>query len=125
MSRAGSGNLGIGHRWIFGLNADDIGYDETRAPEPQPGFQGEGRAGGHQGRETLADLAQQFDVHPNQITQWRSQLLEGAGLRLSHGRRRLVQPQGSGLATLDHDGRLLLNRGRRGGDGPLRHAGYL
>jgi len=30
------------------------------------------------GEKTLADLAQQFDVHPNQITQWRSQLLEGA-----------------------------------------------
>ena len=29
-------------------------------------------------KKTLADLAQQFDVHPNQITQWRSQLLEGA-----------------------------------------------
>lgn len=28
--------------------------------------------------KTLADLAQQFDVHPNQITQWRSQLLDGA-----------------------------------------------
>jgi transposase len=54
------------------------GYDETRSPEPQPGFQGESRIGGQQGRETLADLAQQFDVHPNQITQWRSQLLEGA-----------------------------------------------
>jgi transposase len=30
------------------------------------------------GEKTLAHLAQQFDVHPNQITQWRSQLVEGA-----------------------------------------------
>ena len=27
---------------------------------------------------TLAELAQQFDIHPNQITQWRAQLMEGA-----------------------------------------------
>ncbi|MGX1101259.1 transposase [Amorphus sp. MBR-141] len=30
------------------------------------------------GEKTLSELAQQFDVHPNQITQWRLQLLEGA-----------------------------------------------
>ena len=28
--------------------------------------------------KTLAELVQQHDVHPNQITQWKAQLLEGA-----------------------------------------------
>lgn len=28
--------------------------------------------------KTLLELAQQFDVHADQITQWKSQLLEGA-----------------------------------------------
>src|ERR1019366_347276 len=30
------------------------------------------------GEKTLSELAQLFDVHANQITQWKSQLLEGA-----------------------------------------------
>ena len=29
-------------------------------------------------KKTLIELAQDFDVHPNQIKQWRDQLLEGA-----------------------------------------------
>ena len=28
---------------------------------------------------TIAQLAEQFDVHPNQITSWKEQLLAGAG----------------------------------------------
>lgn len=30
------------------------------------------------GEKTLMELAQEFGVHPNQIKQWRDQLLQGA-----------------------------------------------
>ena len=30
------------------------------------------------GDKTLAELAQQFDLHPNQITDWKTRLQEGA-----------------------------------------------
>ena len=43
-----------------------------------PAFKAKVTLAAVKGEKTLAELAQQFDVHPNQITTWRSQLLEGA-----------------------------------------------
>src|ERR1700685_1631875 len=42
------------------------------------------------GERTLAELTQQFDVHPNQITQWKGQLLEGAADVFGHRRVQAV-----------------------------------
>ena len=52
----------------------------TRRPRRNhtPAFKAKVALAAVKGEKTLAELAQQFDVHPNQITQWRSQLLEGA-----------------------------------------------
>jgi len=43
-----------------------------------PAFKAKVALAAVKGDKTLAELAQQFDLHPNQITQWRSQLLENA-----------------------------------------------
>ncbi len=50
-----------------------------------PAFKAKVALAALKGEETLAQLAERFDLHPNQITQWRSQLLEGATEVFSSG----------------------------------------
>jgi transposase len=43
-----------------------------------PAFKAKVALAALKGEKTLADLAQQFDMHPNQITAWKAQLVGGA-----------------------------------------------
>jgi transposase len=43
-----------------------------------PAFKAKVAVAAIKGEKTLAELAQQYDVHPNQITAWKAQLVDGA-----------------------------------------------
>jgi transposase len=50
------------------------------------------------GDRTLAELAQQYDVHPNQIVQWKTQLQDGAmDLFVTAAERKAAAPDVKGL----------------------------
>ena len=58
-----------------------------------PAFKAKVALAAVKGEKTPADLAPLFDVHANQITQWRSQLLEGAaGAFGSETRKPIEEP---------------------------------
>ena len=50
------------------------------------------------GEEPLITIAERFDVHPNQITKWKRQLLEGAPAVFGEGEK--AKEEGPRLAEL-------------------------
>lgn len=75
-----------------------------------PLFESKGALAALKDDKTVAELTQQFDVHPNQITQWKTQLLERAGIVFEDGGRpqsplidlKALHPK-IGELTLDND----------------------
>ena len=50
-----------------------------------PAFKSKVALAAVKGEQTITELAQKFDVHPNQITQWKAQLLEQASIVFDQG----------------------------------------
>jgi transposase len=50
-----------------------------------PAFKSKVALAAIKGEQTITELSQKFDVHPNQITQWKNQLLEQAATVFEQG----------------------------------------
>ena len=84
LDRAGPGNL---HRTLSGVSSDgghavfrESGETKQRRPRRNhtPAFKAKVALAAIKGDRTLVELAEQFDVHANQITSWKAQLEGGA-----------------------------------------------
>jgi transposase len=75
--------------WTAGISGfsapqqhDAASEEKTMARRPRrnhsPAFKAKVAVAAIKGEKTMIELSQEFDVHPNQIKQWRDQLLEGA-----------------------------------------------
>jgi transposase-like protein len=77
------GKIGLADKWTtcsHGRANRPIKEQQMRRPRRNhtAAFKAKVAVAALKGDKTLAELAEKFDLHANQITQWRAQLLEGA-----------------------------------------------
>jgi transposase-like protein len=58
-----------------------------------PTFKGQVAIAALKGDKTLAELAQQFGVHPNQIADWKAQLADRSAQVLGDGAAKVAEPE--------------------------------
>src|SRR5882757_4606682 len=89
----------------------ESGESMTKRPRRKhtPAFKAKVALAAIRGQNTLAELAQHFDVHPNQITQWEVQLQEGA---IEVLRRKIQRRSAHPKTIVKHAASLCATRGR-------------
>ncbi len=97
----------------------------TRRPRRNhsPTFKAKVALAAIRGDQTLAELAQQFDVHPNQIKQWKDQLLTGMTDVFEGGMKKAALPESDVTALHAKIGQLTLENDFL--EGALSKAGLL
>ena len=88
-----------------------------------PAFKAKVALAAIRGAQTLAELTQQFDVHPNQIKQWKDQLLAGVADVFDGGVKKPVASESEVTALHAKIGQLTLENDFL--EGALSKAGLL
>jgi len=65
-----------------------------------PAFKAKVALAAVKGEQTIAELAVRYDVHPNQVTQWKTQLLNSAAAVFSAGPESAAATRGPDIKAL-------------------------